>query len=237
MMNSLNAGIDVHTQLGTRLAGVSYDDMVELLDADDPVMKMQRRIAKHANFAFMGGAAAKRYAAMVFSLSDGEIVLDLKEAAHVRALWKQTWREEKEYFDYINGCSDGHGFFDILQARVPRLRRGCTYTSAANTLFQGLASDGAKAALYEVAREQFTPGSLLWESRTVAFIHDEIIMETPEHLAHEASMRLQAVMEREFNKFVPDCPTQAEPTMMRFWSKAAKQVWDEGTLVPWEGAA
>ena len=90
------------------------------------IVKMQRRIAKHANFAFMGGAAAKRYAAMVFSLSDGEIVLDLKEAAHVRALWKQTWREEKEYFDYINGCSDGRGFFDILQARVPRLRRGCT---------------------------------------------------------------------------------------------------------------
>lgn len=235
MGDALNEGKDAHVMLGHKVAGISYEDAMELIEAGDDVMKnTHRRVAKHGNFAFMGGASAKRFVAMVYSLTQGRIILDMKEAARLRALWFQTWPEAKLYFDHVNECDDGNGFYYVKQVRVPRLRSNCTYTSACNSYFQGLASDGAKAALFEVARSQFTKGTPLWNSRSVAFVHDEILMEAPEDRAHEAAMELQRIMEEQFNRFVPDCPTQAEPTMMRYWSKQAKQVWDGDRLVPWD---
>jgi hypothetical protein len=36
------------------------------------------------------------------------------------------------------------------------------------------------------------------------------------------------------NVFVPDCPVEAPPLVMRRWSKSAKAVHDEnGQLIPW----
>lgn len=59
-----------------------------------------------------------------------------------------------------------------------------TFTQAANTMFQGLTSDGAKAAMWEVARRQFTePKSALYGTRNVNFIHDELIAECREDVA------------------------------------------------------
>lgn len=240
LRDALNEDIDVHTLLAARVIGASYEDVQALVDAgDDTTKNIHRRVAKHANFAFMGGASAKRFRAMVYSLSNGTLDLDLSEAARVRAMWHQTWPEAKHYFDYIRECSHGNGFYWVKQARVDRIRANCTYTSAANALFQGLASDGAKAALYAVTKEQFLDReSALYGTACLAFVHDEILIEAPEGRAHEAAMRLQTVMEHEFNKFVPDCPTQAEPTIMRYWSKAAKQVWtDTGRLVAWDPEA
>src|SRR5262249_11263560 len=51
-----------------------------------------------------------------------------------------------------------------------RLRAAAKYTARHNTIFQGLAADGAKLALWKLWRADF---------RIVNFIHDEVLVEVP----------------------------------------------------------
>lgn len=233
LMDTLNSGVDVHAWVGSLLSGISLDDMMELLGENDGHAKSMRQLAKAANFGFPGGCSAKRF--MGIAHSYGVKNLDLRAAAKVKKLWFHAWPEMRSYFDYISECVDNQGWHYVKQARVERIRARCTYTSACNSHFQGLAADGAKTALYEVAKAQMVGDSDLYGTRTVAFIHDELLVECPEEHAHEAAMELQRVMEIEFNRFVPDCPAKAEPTIMRAWTKSARQVWVDDRLMPWEG--
>lgn len=227
LAEALNAGVDVHLLLGSDLLHMDYERAVDLLDTDGDVADA-RQIAKAGNFGFPGGCSAARFCDIAKAWG---LELDVRDAARLRNLWFARWPEMRQYFDHINNSVADNGYFWVRQVRVDRIRTRCTYTSACNSYFQGLAADGAKAALYQVAKEQHTEGSDLFGSRTVNFVHDEIIIEVPEHYAHEAAMRLKVVMEQEFNTFVPDVPTTAEPTMMRRWSKKAKQKWKNERLV------
>ena len=235
LADALNKGIDVHLWVGSVLMGIDYDDAVKLLKAGDPHAREMRQLAKAANFGFPGGLGAKRFVGFAHGYG---VKIEVRDAARLKALWLKSWPEMRRYFAHVGECVQDDGFHWVQQLRVERLRSRCTYTSACNSYFQGLAADGAKAAAYAVARAQFMdPDSPLFGTRSLAFVHDEILIEAPEAKAHAAAMELSRVMEEEFNAFVPDAPTKAEPTMMRFWSKKAKQVWtDDGRLMPWDGS-
>lgn len=224
--DALNEGRDVHLWLGSMIIDREYDLAAYL--AGDEELGHGRQMAKAANFGFPGGCGALRFCGIAKGYG---IDLDEYRAQRLRAIWFQAWPEMHEFFDYVGSCTDDRGWYFANLPRSNRLRGRATYTAACNTHFQGPASDGAKAALWEVCREQRS--GRLRGSFIVNFVHDEIIMETPEHLAHEHAMVLKEIMEREFNRFVPDCPTEAEPTVMRYWSKKAKPVWEDGRLVPW----
>ncbi len=78
--------------------------------------------------------------------------------------------------------------------------------------------------------------SPLFGYRSWLSIHDEILTEGPEQGAHEAAMRLQWLMESALSVMTPDLNTEAEPALMRRWSKGAKTVFEDGCLIPWEDA-
>ncbi len=112
------------------------------------------------------------------------------------------------------------------------------FCDGANTLFQGLAADGAKNALFRVAHECYVDqGTALFGTRPVVFVHDEIIAEVPADIAHEASERLAVVMCQAMAEYVPDVPITAKPALMERWLKAAEPVYANGRLVPWTIAA
>lgn len=231
LAEALNRGVDVHLWVGAQLLGVDYDSAAELLADGDQETKDARQLAKAANFGFPGGCSPKRFVGIAHAYGRE---IDLRDAAQLKALWLTTWPEMELYFRHVRESVDGDGWHWVNQVRVERLRARTTYTSACNSYFQGLAADGAKAAAYAVARAQHhEPRSPLYGARSVAFIHDEILMEVEEDRAHAAALELQRIMEEKFNAFVPDCPTQAEPTVMRWWSKKATQVWVDGELRPW----
>jgi len=234
LREALNTGLDVHLWLGAKLAQVSYEDAVLLIEAGDDHIKDMRQLAKAANFGFPGGCSARRFVAIAKAWG---VDISLREAAKLKNLWLETWPELSLYFAYISKCEVGNGLYWVKQVRSERLRSNCTYTSACNSYFQGLCADGAKAALYAVTKAQFDPESPLFGTACLAFIHDEILIEVPEDRVHEAALELARIMETEFNRFTPDCPTRAEATAMRRWTKKAKPVYEEGRLVPWELAA
>ena len=88
------------------------------------------------------------------------------------------------------------GYLFSVPSVIPtgRVRREARYTEYRNTQFQGLASDGAKLALWRLTVEGF---------RIVAFVHDEIVVEVPTETADESSRRITAIMRDEFARALP----------------------------------
>lgn len=153
---------------------------------------------------------------------------------------------------------------DIQQFMSKRLRGKLQAPVAANSLFQGLTADGFKAALWAVQKRCYvgmrvperTPlsnslvllrdepirvrrGHEYWATalhgaRVVAPVHDEILLECRETVAHEAAQELLSVMCEEYQQYTPDVTINGELSMMRRWSKDAATVYRDGRLIPWE---
>jgi len=219
--------------LAAQLLGIGYESALELKQAYDKRVTETRQMAKAANFGFPGGMGAKTFQQYArgfgFNLSFNDCQL-------LREKWFQSFPEMKDYFRYIGQLVGKSGGGEICHLVTKRRRGGVHFTAACNSFFQGLAADGAKAALFEVQKRCLTkPNSALSGSYVINFVHHEIIIETPEEHAHEAAQELARVMVQEFDRFVPDVPVSASPLLMRTWSKNAKPVFDaQKRLVPWE---
>jgi DNA polymerase I-like protein with 3'-5' exonuclease and polymerase domains len=136
----------------------------------------------------------------------------------------------------MRGYDDKGGTIgDIEQFVSGRVRGRTRYTAACNTFFQGLAADGAKAACYALARACYLRGGALYGSRSVAFIHDEVLMEHPEDEASERAKIQAKIMCEEMQALVPDVKITAAPALMRCWYKDAEAVYNSrNELVCWE---
>jgi DNA polymerase I-like protein with 3'-5' exonuclease and polymerase domains len=100
---------------------------------------------------------------------------------------------------------------DTVVTRTGRVRARTTYCEARNTLFQGLAADGAKIALYRLTRAGFC---------IVNFIHDEIIIEVPvdadvERLRGE----IEKIMIESMNAVVPAIKIKVKSKIKTRWEK------------------
>ncbi|TWU33433.1 DNA polymerase I [Novipirellula aureliae] len=107
-----------------------------------------------------------------------------------------------------------------------RLRANTIYCQSRNTLFQGLAADGAKLALWTLWRAGY---------RIVNFIHDELLIEVSEDsdlLANAEAIRSHMVAG--MRQVVPDVRIDVQYTCMRRWLKTAELVIQDGRLIPWE---
>lgn len=155
-------------------------------------------------------------------------------ADQLKTAWMREWPEVKHYFKYITNATRAAGQLEQFVSR--RIRGGLDFCNGANTLFQGLAADGAKHALWLVSKECYTDQtSPMFGARPVIFVHDEIFSEIPEAIAPEAADRMTKVMVNGMSEFVPDVRVSAEPTLMRRWYKEAKCVRDAaGRLMVWE---
>lgn len=111
-----------------------------------------------------------------------------------------------------------------------RLRANATYSARHNTVFQGLAADGAKLGLW-----------LLWRAgyRIVNFVHDEVIVEVPagSDLKQHAE-RIKMLMITGMQEVVPDLKVDVSYAAADRWYKGAKAVFAGGkkTLLPWAPA-
>lgn len=154
----------------------------------------------------------------------------------IKPAWRDQWQPQR-YFDWVAArVEDGGELPCFLSERV---RGGLDAMSGANSPFQSLAADGAKHALRQLTRECYGVGpegreSVLFGSRPIFFVHDEIIAELPEETAHLAGPRMAEVMIKAMRDYVPDVCIKAEPALMRHWSKSAEPAYRDGRLIPWE---
>jgi hypothetical protein len=175
-------------------------------------------------------------------------------ATELKDLWFATWPEMKVYFQGIKEMTgrsaemvendDGElvemNMGEVTQIITERVRGRCTFTNGANTVFQGLAADVAKRALWLTVKECLTlPESPLWGSRPVVFVHDEIITEHPVAKASAGAQRVAELMDQAFAEFCgPDplggltgIPCKVEPALMFRWHKGAETERDDADNV------
>lgn len=235
LADALRAGFDPHLWLAAILAGVEYDEALARYKAGDKKISDLRQMAKPANFGFPAGMSSRTF--VTYAWRSYGVKLDLIQAERLREAWLQAWPEMARYWAFIKSVIHSTGG-KIQHLGSKRWRGGLFFTSAANTFFQGMAADGAKAALFEVVRRCLSvPTSALYGCMVVNFIHDEIWLEAPEHRAHEAAQELSAVMCEEMSRFVTQIPIKASPVLMRRPYKGVKPVFANGRLVPYERKA
>ena len=239
MAEAINAGRDLHSDFAVYLEpGWTYEELeAARRDKHHPRHARAadlRQRAKVANFGFPGGLGA---AALVEYAKGYGLNLTLNDAEDLKAAWLKRWPELVDYFNWVSAKSNGSydGRFAVKQLVSGRVRGGCSYTSGANTMFQGLAADGAKAAGWSLYKEMYLDGaSWLYGVRVWAFVHDEYLFEGPEATAHLWAPLAAEVMIRDMRRYTPDVTIGAEPALMRRWSKKAEAAYVDGVLVPWE---
>ena len=258
LADAINAGMDPHLIFAANLMGITYEEILLRYAADDELAKEMRQAAKAANFGYPGGLGAESF--REYARATYGVVMTPERAMELRAIFYATWVEVKKYHKYIGDMSNQSHHFTIKQHRSNRKRAGCTFTSGANSFFQGLAADGAKLAGWMIMRECYLERpyeiknldrllepvraavevlriegtSPLYGSRPVGFIHDEFLSEHPVDRASEAMERKCVVMSAAMQIYTPAVKSKVEGALMLRWLKGAKPVRDEsGRLVPW----
>lgn len=226
MAEALRRGEDLHLSLAAEMLGITVAEAQVRHKQGDPVIKEYRQQAKPANFGFPGGMQAESFREYAEGYG---IKLTTSQALNLHETWFRKWPEMTDYFDRVKALPN-----PLRQLKSGRVRGGASFTAAANGFFQGLAADGAKEALWRVARECYLDAeSALYGSRPVLFLHDEIGIEAPDdHRAAPACERLAVVMRESMEAWIPDIPIRCGAVMMRRWFKGAEAVRVDGVLVP-----
>lgn len=223
---------DPHTLFASQRLGLSYAEGMRRKAAGDPVFLAERDRSKAANFGYPGGLGAFTFV----SYAEGYGVhLTLDESTEIRRDWLRTWPEADLYFRYIKRHLPygQDASKTVVQIGSGRVRGNCKYTQWANTLFQGLAADGAMAALNLISYECYcVPESPLYESRPVFFIHDEFVLETPEQKAQAASRRLVELMIQGMRQYVRNVPITAEAKITDRFTKKGSSTPDKFGNLP-----
>lgn len=256
MAEAIREGKDLHVMLAGHLLeaeGIvkTYEEWEAIYkDKEHPLNELisdRRQQAKAANFGFPGGLGVPVF--IETSRKAYGVEFTFNQAEDLKKLWFSMWPEMSRRTGYFKMISDASksltGRFVVKQLYSNRLRGGCSYTSGANTYFQGLAADGAKAAMWALYKACYL-GELpdfmkdevchLTGVRMWTFIHDEFLFEGDETTAHLWAPQASRIMVWAMNKYTPDVPNKAPPALMRRWLKGADSVYNNnGDLVPWEG--
>lgn len=244
LAEALNAGLDNHLMLAATMANVTYADAEARHLDGDPEIDALRQLAKVGNYGNPGGMGPATMLESAKRQLRKEVIerlrLDLPRMVRLREEWKETWPEAEAYLGYVRSMGPpypGRYYATVESLFTKRFRGGVTYCAACNNGFQALGSDCAKNACWLVAKAQYVePTSALFNSRTVAFIHDELLLETDLGTEHEVGDELANKMAEGANVYLPDVPiprTKIKPTAMTRWSKKAKSIYVDGRLVPW----
>ncbi len=247
LADALNAGLDPHLWVAAIILQKSYEWCEE--NKHLPEVKKARQLAKPANFGFPGGMGPSKFVVAtrktVTKEKDGRakwaaLGLDEARAKRLKEEWLTAWPEMELYFQRANElCTNESGRAFVQTLFTKRWRGQATYCAACNNGFQALGSDCAKRALCLIGKAQYVDRlSPLFNTRLVAFVHDEFIVEAPDNArAHDAAYALARLMVEGANALLPDVPiplAKVDPLLMRRWSKNAESCFDaQGRLVPW----
>lgn len=238
----LNAGGDPHLAVAANILGLTYEEAQLRYDSKDKDVFQARQAGKVANFGCPVGLGIDTL--VEYAWATYRVRLTREKAADIKSNWLRTLPEFHDFFAYINQTVKGrpHGG-TVTQLRSGRVRGGLRFTKACSTFSQGLGADAAKRAWWYIARDCYTKEgssgdgpSALFGCRVVLFCHDEFLIECPEERAPAAADRLAELMCKGANEYLPDVPATTEPAIMRRYSKMAKTVYNEGTMIPWEDA-
>jgi hypothetical protein len=241
---ALNAGRDVHCEVGAGLIGSTYEETYA--NRKTGKWKKSRDQSKEVNYGGWGVMSPKRLMLqMNKKASSPEDHIDLRRAEQIMSAWNNRWDAER-YFDWVGSLfpnGDKWGLTTIRQFISERVRGHVDFPAACNTFFSGLAADAIKFSVWklEQACSLAGPSDALFEARPILYVHDEVLAELRRDRQHEAAYEMARIMVEAHNVYTPDFPVKAEPALMEYWDKDAdKRLSSSGQLLsfhqygPWK---
>lgn len=233
MAEYLNSGRDPHLKFAAHLLDITYEEACERPKkrGAEGSIYFERQCGKVGNFGKPGGmgpdrlveSAAKQYG----------VIITREQAVRLDRIWRR-WREAGPYLDLVSRMTR-NGKIKIAQMYSGRVRGGLSYCDTANGIFSAIAYDALKDAGWLVMKDCYVNAkAVLFGSRIVNVIHDELLLVVPEPIGHECAEAVSAHMVEAAKKWIPDVPAKVEATLMRRWSKAAEPTYENGRLVAWE---
>ena len=205
MQNAFINNVDIHTLTASQVFGVPTNE----------VSQLQRRHAKAVNFGIVYGISE-------FSLADDIGVSRYEAKAYINS-YLSTYSGVREYMKQVVSDARDTGYTQTLYGRrryIPELKssnfniRQGAERIALNTPIQGTAADLIKLAMIRVdqnLRSTFPEAKLLLQ------VHDELIVECPETIAHEVA----ALISREMESVAKlSLPLVAEAKIGKSWYEA-----------------
>lgn len=235
MADKINAGIDMHAEIGADVLGVTYEEIVARRKAGDPVAKAARDSGKPANFGLNGGMSDIDTYQLYARKSYGQ-VMTREQCEAVVAAWQKRAVDQQAWLRHQRTYRNAQGLYDICLPRFNNIwRYGLKRTEASNNPFQVLGMRVAARALWKVAKAQYClppshPDSMAG-SHLVLFVHDDLTSEMPldkaeEHLAIQERLMCEASRE-----VCPAVFAGVESTLTSHLSKAPKGEKDEFGVV------
>ena len=230
--------------------------------ADKPVLWSHffdhyRKFAKPTGLGYPGGLGAATFVA--YSKGTYGLTLKYETAKQLKEVWLSTYTEMGPYLEWISKQIDPYHSAETYQdddgntkkrtwlyydTPLGMHRPKCSFCEAANG--KGLQSPSAEGALClalpEVSKLFWLSGTtddkydgLFNDSLLLKFIHDEVVWESPEdaYIGQRARIVEKTIVDN-MQIITPDVKAGAESAAMRFWTKAAKSIWDGDKLVVWE---
>jgi hypothetical protein len=228
MAEALNAGECPHTMIAAEILGEPY---AAVKARPKKEIYYHRQCGKVGNFGRQGGMGKKRL--VHAALNQYGVSITETQAHGIIRAWERRWREGRPYLNWASQKT-ANGKTRIEQYYSGRVRGGLGFCDLANGVFSALSYDALKDAGWLVAKACYVePDSVLFGSRIVNAIHDELLLEVPEEIGHECALEVARLMELGAEKWIPDVPAVVESTLMRRWSKKAEPTYENGRLVPW----
>lgn len=178
---------------------------------------LERQATKAANFGYPGGLSARTF--VDYARGYG-VNVTLTESEEIKESWFRQWPEIRDYFKHVSSLvgSENYGVQTIPGSGFRR--KGVDYKQAANGYFSSLAAHASKDALWEVTLACYCrKDSLLYGSRPVLYLHDEVIIEAPAEYAEAIAKEMVVLMEKATHRHTPDIPSRAGYKIMDRWSK------------------
>ena len=191
MIEAFRGGQDIHATTASKVYGVPVEE----------VTPQMRSSCKAVNFGIVYGISD-------FSLAQ-DIGVTRKEAAAFIQSYLDTYLGVHHYMESIKQSARESGYVETLFGRrraLPELNsknfnlRSFGERAAMNTPIQGTAADIIKIAMLRVRDRLKAEG---FEARLILQVHDELILEAPEHEAERAAALLREEMEHAAELRVP----------------------------------
>ncbi|MBK6920588.1 MAG: hypothetical protein IPH07_24520 [Deltaproteobacteria bacterium] len=239
LADAINAGVDPHCLLGAELVQLSLAEFMRRYQAGDAEASDARQDVKPANFGLPVRMSPETY--VTYARGQGR-ELSLKRSRQVVAAWKRAYPTTLGYQALVQKLLRRAGG-NVRHPRSGLLRGRLRFTQAANGFYQERIASAMLEALWVLAclqwgqeaegfdAEHFAP---LNGTRTLAYIHDEVIVQCPIDQASAVASLVQEVVERVVQKWIPRVRITAGAVAMLRWSKKAKATFDaNGRLIPW----
>jgi hypothetical protein len=234
MVDRLNTGVDLHSDVGRQIKGITYEEFLHL-KATRPKSEWyrERQGGKGANFGFQGGMRNiekfVRYCASNYDLW-GPRRLSIRQGEMLYEAWKKASPDALAWLRYVHNQEKADGTFDVYLPGFGVTRKGAWFNAAANNPFQELGARVCSDATIWLAEQCFMPGEALNDCLSWGHVHDEWLVFVPSDKArlNEVDKHIRKglfdVAKRTLT-VVDSCVPEA--TASTRWSKGAKELRDD----------